>query len=35
VAAGYEAKQPALFKMALPYFVRFAKFKHKQHIKSG
>jgi len=35
VAPGYEAKPPAFFKTALPYFVRFAKFKHKKPIKLG
>jgi hypothetical protein len=35
VAAGYEAKLPALFKTVLPYFARFAKFVHKKPIKSG
>jgi hypothetical protein len=35
VAAGYEAKPPALFKTALPYFARFVKFKDKKPIKSA
>ena len=35
MAAGYGAKPIAFFKTALPYFVRFAKFKDKKPIKFG